>query len=214
VPEFKDYNQVSFGVLQTILGAEGLRVAVYNMLIGNQIIVRGDNVGAADMITKLLLLILPDACSPSVLHSNTYRDAWEAPLLFLPSVSILPSHLTSDSFALIDFQYSSSSSNLLYEHTWKVHGISFPTTLGEAIERVMVDKEKNINNSIILLVEEWLSKAKVYAKLRVLVGSSKDKRLYDFARMMGLEHLETDFRVLAFWTTGLRQSLRSSIYKQ
>jgi len=90
---------------------------------------------------------------------------------------------------------------------WTVQGVALPTTLGQAIEKIIgLENEKECIN---LLIEEWLAKAKAYTKLRLIVEAQKDKRLQDFSHALGLMH-KADFNVLAFWTTGLRQMLKTS----
>jgi len=201
-------NKLTFRTLATIFGVESLRVIVYNMLIGNQIIVRGDNITVADILVGLLSLILPTACSTPLVHAASYRAAWEATLLSVPLECILPSYLASDSFALVEFH---PQPNLLSEYTWNVQGVSQPTTLGFAIEGILNNEKESYEDNIILLVEEWLAKAKAYARLRTMVEAHNDRRLQEFSHALGLLH-KADFSVLAFWTTGLRQFLKSSTH--
>jgi hypothetical protein len=59
-----------------------------------------------------------------------------------------------------------------------------------------------------ILIEEWVTKAKAFVRLRPLCTSPTDPKLKAFAKALSLLNEEADFRVLAFWTTGLRKAVR------
>lgn len=59
-----------------------------------------------------------------------------------------------------------------------------------------------------ILTEEWLTKAKAFVRLRPLVTASNDPKLAAFSKALGLAHSESDFKVLAFWATGLKKVVR------
>ncbi len=113
---------------------------------------------------------------------------------------------------------------------FSVKGYSDVTTLGADIENLAAsnsvckcdkNKKKIRRNEILIITqpvetekltvmtEEWIAKAKVYARLRPLCASSTDPKLKACARVLGLAHEETDYRVLAFWSTGMRKALQA-----
>lgn len=204
-------THINMGTLKIVLGLEGFRVAVYNMLIGNQVIIRGDSSDIAAGVARLLQLCLPGGCVSSLVCSTVYKEIWEASLLALPAGSSIPTSLSPDSFVLIDFSNTPDQNNILADSRWVVKGVFQLTTLGQAIEKIA--GLENEHECLDLLVEEWLAKAKTYTKLRQIVEAQKDKRLADYAHALGLVH-KADFNVLAFWTTGLRQLLKHSQKKR
>jgi hypothetical protein len=186
---------------------DGLRVVIYNALVGNQIILCGD-LHVAETLFRSLATILPESCITPLVYSDIYKDAWEATWLNLPPGVALPVYLTQDSYTMIEYQSCIGvKPKNMYDYTWQIQGIANQTTLGQAIEKVV--GLGNERECILILVEEWLAKAKAYAKLRPIVELQKDKRLQEFAHAIDLNH-KGDFYVLAFWTTGLRKSLQKS----
>jgi folliculin len=210
----KARTPMTLATLRKSLGAEGLRVVVYNVLVGNQLIVRGDYETAGPLF-GLVHSLLPAPCAFPPIQDTRYRDAWEAPFLSLPLGTEIPHWLETGTYAIIDIHNVSSK--------WGWKGQAVATTLGRAIERLADDDHMMISNttnrnsnvngigdsngigalSLGLLVEEWIAKAKSYAVLRPIVESPRDKRMVAFAKAMGIT-CDADWNVLAFWTTGIK----------
>eukprot|EP01137_Pigoraptor_chileana_P019076 Opistho-2@79592 len=90
--------------LHRTIGAEFFRLVVYNLSVGNQVIVRGV---ARDTVSSVLLLLkdlLPPTCCSIVLYSRMYRDRWECNLLGLCPRATVPAYVDTSSYVLLDIE--------------------------------------------------------------------------------------------------------------
>eukprot|EP01134_Creolimax_fragrantissima_P005299 CFRG5299T1 len=84
-----------------------LRLILYHMLIGNQIIVRGDYEALVISVLFSLAYLLPRDCCTMVPYSHVYRARWECNFLGLSSHAVLNAPLDWKSSVVVDVAYKS-----------------------------------------------------------------------------------------------------------
>ncbi len=87
---------------------------IYNVLVGNQLIVRGDLIDAAVSVAFALSLLIPVSCGVSVRHFTQYLHAYEATFLVVPLAATLPlTQLEPSSYVIIELTQNDVSSILV-----------------------------------------------------------------------------------------------------
>eukprot|EP00002_Diphylleia_rotans_P025910 TRINITY_DN5145_c0_g1_i13.p1 TRINITY_DN5145_c0_g1~~TRINITY_DN5145_c0_g1_i13.p1 ORF type:complete len:825 (-),score=172.86 TRINITY_DN5145_c0_g1_i13:2692-5166(-) len=206
--------------LTLLLGDDGMKHVLYNLLIGNQVIVRGDHSYMIHRIVRILKTTLPDNVLQIVENSKVYRPAYECNLLALTSMSYeIPSDMDPSSFALIDVDYRRDVTNgtrifglFSQEQTsrysflrFKVHAKNYKrTVIGKKLEALCRTRHDPKYEAVAIeqLKAEWSSKAKLFAAFARHAGSEKEERRKLFLDSMKIG--DADVLILKFWSTGIR----------
>eukprot|EP00002_Diphylleia_rotans_P024433 TRINITY_DN4824_c0_g1_i3.p1 TRINITY_DN4824_c0_g1~~TRINITY_DN4824_c0_g1_i3.p1 ORF type:complete len:914 (+),score=211.12 TRINITY_DN4824_c0_g1_i3:83-2824(+) len=214
---------VSLNHLQQLIGTDAMRRIIYNLIIGNQIIVRGDHSFLVHRALHILQNLIPEPCQRVIEDAKAYRHSYEANLLALtPSSAEIPSYLDAKTHVVLDIRYrqdlsdarqtveSDSSEALPLKFAFlkfRTFSKSFKhTTLGAKLERVFSTPHQPSFEAIYIeqLKAEWASKAKLFAVYARMPGSERPERISMFLRTLRL--MEEDLLVLRFWATGVRAS--------
>ena len=80
---------------------------LFNVLVGNQLVIRSDAIELAVSIAYSLSLLLPAGCGVSVQHFTQYLHAYAAPILVVPQQTEVPvDDLDPTSYVLMDMTNS------------------------------------------------------------------------------------------------------------
>jgi len=179
---------------------------IFNAIIGNQIVIRG-NIQLKLFMGSLLKLIgclLPKTCRRIVEYSEVYLDSWQCNLLGLLSSEItIPDYVDTSNYALVNI---SQSSHDLY--TFDYLGKSTEkTTMGSDIERLMESHlPRNIEKLILRNIqEEWMRKVKLFYSLSLKLESKNDPKIKQFFKTLNL--FKNDLEVLKFWSGSIKRTL-------
>ncbi|EFC49133.1 hypothetical protein NAEGRDRAFT_63144 [Naegleria gruberi] len=159
---------------------EMIKSLIYNVLIGNQLIVRSDNVQMRNEICRLFTTIVPKECAKMVQDSESYVFPYDANFLTVPKhVQITEDSVDFRFVILLDIEgYSSNDIEEISIHTEQEYK---ETTLGKEIEKLffqtifthvqqysttsnmdyntLYDIEQNILKS---LIHDWSRRAKFF----------------------------------------------------
>lgn len=87
IPCFTDVRH-----LASVLGKPSFHTLAYHTVIGNQVIVRGDQKKVVRSVIDCLQSLLPKGCCRVIYHSDTYQDSWRCNFLGYPPSGSLPDH--------------------------------------------------------------------------------------------------------------------------
>jgi len=170
---------VSLRHMRTTLMPPLFKAIAWHLLIGNQVVWRGQDQEVITSALHVLKSIIPVGCVKMVTNSNTYVDSYKANLLGLKENVSIPAHVrTSDFFILIDVVPKISTSQRLsqlypalpmYTST-AMHGIEFRMTSGCVIPEKMPTmlhklevalandslSDEVVEQCLICLKQEWM----------------------------------------------------------
>jgi hypothetical protein len=84
-----------------VAGPSAFRILVYNVLIGNQIVIRGEESTVVVSALSVVQQLLPLECCEMVRFSSEYIDSYQARFLGMPLDADVPDYVDEESFALI-----------------------------------------------------------------------------------------------------------------
>uniref|UniRef100_UPI00358E5790 folliculin n=1 Tax=Myxine glutinosa TaxID=7769 RepID=UPI00358E5790 len=91
--------------LRQVLGPAWFRVVAWHVLLGNQVIWRGENEALIRSAFVLLETLLPSGCVRTIPYSKMYQDAYRCNFLGIESRVALPPHITaSELYVLVDIR--------------------------------------------------------------------------------------------------------------
>lgn len=203
------------------LGKEKFHTLAHHILIGNQIIVRGN----APQLMKSFILcikeILPRGCYHPIFDSSQYEDSWKCNFISLQSDVTIPSHIMNSELCLIvDLNSQGETSNKSGNISLK----NFCTSLFSAaklpdksphvlteLERILEDQifsDSAIMAFLVALKEEWMNKVKVvFAFSRA--GQRTQEETNKLLQVLGAQ--EHDKQLLKFWMTGLSMQYKTHV---
>ncbi|KAM8870517.1 folliculin isoform 2-T2 [Spinachia spinachia] len=214
--------------LRQVLGAGEFRQLVWHVLMGNQVIWRGDDPGLIQSAFTVLKSLLPVGCVRSVPLSAQYEEAYKCNFLGLSPDVPIPTHVSASEFSVLvdvsadrrcptsavgeedislNYQFAISSAN------------TQPTDRGPALlnklevalsnENLSVDV---VSHCLLCLKEEWMNKVKVLFKFSKVDGRGREDTQKVLALLGATGPGEEDnVRLLKFWMTGLSKTYKSHL---
>lgn len=83
---------------------------LFNVLVGNQLVIRSDDISLAASIAYSMSLLPPAGCGVTVQHFTRYLPEYAAPILVVPERTVLPvSEFDPASYVLVDILGADSS---------------------------------------------------------------------------------------------------------
>lgn len=114
-------NVLTFGSLKQLmhaLGSSNFDALLYNVLCGNQVVVRGQCRPLVASVLLLLMELLPRRCATAKMwEMDVYHESWEFNFLGLSREVVIPTYVSPESYALVDiFPHRLSPAKML-EHS-------------------------------------------------------------------------------------------------
>lgn len=198
---FKESSSPSHSEMYILLGPSYMRGLIYNVIIGNQVVVRGSEEVQPFVVSLLQMLayLIPEPCRKMIEYSNSWRDSWECNFLGIRNDVDVPDYVDSTGMILLDiFQRHDV---LSFECNGKT---PVRTTLGSEIERILtmaLPRDLEIE-SLKVAKEEWINKSKYFYMMSLQLEGAKDPKLKKFMKTLKLSRV--DLPSLRFWSSGLR----------
>ncbi|XP_035695172.1 folliculin-like isoform X1 [Branchiostoma floridae] len=202
-----------------IIGSQGFHSIAHHILIGNQIIIRGEKRPTMESIINVLKSLLPMGCCRIVPYSATYEDSWKCNFLGLPLVAQIPAHvMSSEYYVIIDVLSPAKVQQTLEPDVFFQYSFLMTTKAqlpekGPAIlQKIELALEnENLSSAVVdaclvSLKEEWMNKVKVLFKFSRAGSRSREDTL---KLLQVLEATEEDTQMLKFWMTGLSNQHRT-----
>lgn len=216
IPVFKNLRH-----LHKVLGHVKFHALAFNVVIGNQIIIRGAAKQMVKSVIECLKALLPKGCCRVISYSHVYEDSWRCNFLGLAPEVALPVHIEqSDFYAMMDIVTQRGTDDSVpdcmdfvgyhFELTTKAAlPDKVPTVLAKMEGAIMND---NLNYSVVeqCLVchkEEWMNKVKVLFKFTKAAGQRSEEDTKKLLQVLKAQ--EEDKQVLKFWMTGLSVQYRT-----
>jgi len=198
-----NYEGLSYGEIYNTLGEDCMRGLVYNVIIGNQIIIRGNSHLKSFVLSLLKMIgrLLPKSARNMVDYSEIFLDSWQCNLLGLSAEVQIPDYVEASSYALVDI---SKSSHDMYTFDY-MGKTTEKTTFGTELEKLMEHHLPRHIEQMILrnLQEQWLSKVKLFYTLSWILETEKDPKIKHFLKTMGL--IKSDLEVLRYWIAAMKR---------
>ncbi|XP_077382747.1 folliculin isoform X2 [Festucalex cinctus] len=213
--------------LRQVLGAAEFRQVAWHVLMGNQVIWRGDDPGLIQSAFAVLKTLLPVGCVRSVPYSAHYEEAYKCNFLGLSPDVAIPAHVISSEFSvLVDVssdagcQSPPTEDNICSLYQFNMSSANTqPTDRGPTLlnklevalsnENLSVDV---VSHCLLCLKEEWMNKVKVLFKFSKVDGRGRE----DTQKVLALLGTtgpgeEDNVRLLKFWMTGLSKTYKSHL---
>ncbi|XP_023210472.1 folliculin-like [Centruroides sculpturatus] len=217
----KDPRIESLRELFNFLGKEKFRSLAHHVLIGNQIIMRGNFPELMKSFILCIKEILPRGCYHPIFDSPQYEDSWKCNFLSLQPDVVIPSHVMgSELYLIVDFRSKEETLNRsgnipllnfccsLFSNAKLPEKI--PHVLSE-IERIIQDQllsDSAVLAFLVALKEEWMNKVKVlFAFSRA--GQRTQEETNKLLQVLGAQ--EHDKQLLKFWMTGLSMQYKTHV---
>ncbi|KAM9959138.1 hypothetical protein ACTFIR_000195 [Dictyostelium discoideum] len=205
---------LSLSQVNRIMGEDAFSILVYNIIIGNQVIIRGQNERLVTSMVSVVKEILPKECVNVCNFSNTFKELWECNILGLNTSAVIPLHIDKDICCIVDIDYydlSKEPDDIDHPNRSTIEitcsGSKFPSTLGIAIESIYKQYCTITLENIQLksIKEEWINKSKSFYSIKTIIENEKDKRLFSFLNIINCHHFEKDMEILMFWSMCARK---------
>ena len=210
----------------------------YNVIIGNQVIVRGKYQRLVESIVRVLEELIPLGCCKSVFFSPNYLKSYECKLLGLSDrVGLFKDNAIDDlnEFVLIDLKIDSklkadSINTSLYESLsmeelaelidfkinfelyTNVKEIGQVPSIQTKIESYLANEsldDNSVGPLIRLAKDEWLNKTKVFYKYLQSPSVKSSVNIDTVLQMLNLG--KNDEMALKYWQAGLSQECKMQI---
>ncbi|XP_063286744.1 folliculin [Pelobates fuscus] len=214
--------------MRQVLGAAYFRVLAWHILMGNQVIWKGQDRDLIQSAFDVLRTMLPVGCVRVIPYSEIYEDAYRCNFLGLSPQAEIPPHVQTSEFTVMVDVRSAPRSNLypvLYAGDEPLSRYDFVVSSGSpvATDRVgltILNKiEAALNNEnlsvdvvdqcLVCLKEEWMNKVKVLFKFTKVDSRPKE----DTQKLLGIlgASEEDNIKLLKFWMTGLSKTYKSHL---
>eukprot|EP01135_Chromosphaera_perkinsii_P011225 Nk52_evm6s2367 gene=Nk52_evmTU6s2367 len=97
-------EQGSFVHLLKIIGKTSLMRIIDNVVVGNQLVVRGNESCVVTPVLYMIKELLPGGCCNMVPFDTRYHDEWECNFLGISNEVKIPSHVAPNSYVLLDVE--------------------------------------------------------------------------------------------------------------
>ncbi|KJE88797.1 hypothetical protein, variant [Capsaspora owczarzaki ATCC 30864] len=85
-----------------VIGIEVFTLLLFNVVIGNQLVVRGPDPTMVASCLRLVQDLIPIGCCNVDYRSTVYKDSWQCNLLGLTATAEVPPHVDTHSYVLLD----------------------------------------------------------------------------------------------------------------
>ncbi|XP_052769863.1 folliculin-like [Mya arenaria] len=217
-PEITDIRH-----LLKLLGPKRFDILAHHVVIGNQVIVRGNGRTLMRSFLDALTCLLPKGCYRAIPYSDVYVESYKCNFLGLPPKIQLPPHVSkNEPFLLIDVfepngEKTKTDPDLLAGYVFKFSTSaellpdSVPTVL-DRMERAI--KNENLcldvlEHSLVCYKEEWMNKVKVLFKFTKAGGGRSEEDTNNLFKVVGA--IDVDKPLLSFWMKGLSDQYKKHI---
>ncbi|WAQ96627.1 FLCN-like protein [Mya arenaria] len=180
-PEITDIRH-----LLKLLGPKRFDILAHHVVIGNQVIVRGNGRTLMRSFLDALTCLLPKGCYRAIPYSDVYVESYKCNFLGLPPKIQLPPHVSkNEPFLLIDVfepngEKTKTDPDLLAGYVFKFNSV--PTVL-DRMERAI--KNENLcldvlEHSLVCYKEEWMNEEDTNNLFKVVGAIDVDKPLLSF----------------------------------
>ncbi|XP_049778379.1 folliculin [Schistocerca cancellata] len=183
--------------LREVLGTQSFLTLAYALMVGYQVVVRGQPRSLVISLIKNLKVLIPQTCCRAVLHSEEYLDPTHCNLLGLDSWVAAPQ--PSYTVLRVDILPTNPPQ---YKLTWG-------GTLPMKCPTVLIKIEKALENTklsdtvvqyqLTALKEEWLNIAKITSQVHHLAAHTQD--VTNLMQALGAQ--DHDRSLLNFWATAV-----------
>ncbi|KAK3551251.1 hypothetical protein QTP70_013978 [Hemibagrus guttatus] len=222
-PKFKSLRH-----LRQVLGVTEFRQLAWHVLMGNQVIWRGQDCGLIQSAFSMLKALLPVGCVRVIPYTTQYEEAYRCNFLGLSPDVQIPSHVTSSEFMVLvevlnmehGNAYPAYSDDILSLYQFNISSANTqPTdkgpTLLNKIELALANENLSVDvvsHCLLCLKEEWMNKVKVLFKFSKVDGRGREDTQKVLALLGATGHGEEDnVRLLKFWMTGLSKTYKSHL---
>uniref|UniRef100_A0A8C5Q971 Folliculin n=1 Tax=Leptobrachium leishanense TaxID=445787 RepID=A0A8C5Q971_9ANUR len=214
--------------MRQVLGAADFRVLAWHILMGNQVIWKGQDRELILSAFDVLQTMLPVGCVRVIPYSEKYEDAYRCNFLGLSPHAVIPRHVQLSEFAVMVNVHGAPRPNLypvLYADDEPLGRYEFAVSSGSPVasDRVgltILNKiEAALNNEnlsmdvvdqcLVCLKEEWMNKVKVLFKFTKVDSRPKEDTQKLLAILGAAE--EDNVKLLKFWMTGLSKTYKSHL---
>uniref|UniRef100_A0A6I8SRT1 Folliculin n=1 Tax=Xenopus tropicalis TaxID=8364 RepID=A0A6I8SRT1_XENTR len=170
--------------MRQVLGASAFRMLAWHVLMGNQVIWKGQDQELIQSAFDVLQAMLPVGCVRVIPYSEKYEDAYRCNFLGLSPQAEIPLHVQSSVGLTILNKIEAALSN----------------------ENLSMDV---VDQCLICLKEEWMNKVKVLFKFTKVDSRPKE----DTQKLLGIlgASEEDNIKLLKFWMTGLSKTYKSHL---
>ncbi|KAJ3057635.1 hypothetical protein HK102_010999, partial [Quaeritorhiza haematococci] len=95
--------------LEVLFGMRDLLRIVYDVVVGNQVVVRGEPMELVRSVVLQLKVFIPSYCASVIEYSDVYEEPWKCNLLGLAAAAEIPDHIDESHVAVIDVMPNPSS---------------------------------------------------------------------------------------------------------
>ncbi|NP_001121308.1 folliculin S homeolog [Xenopus laevis] len=214
--------------MRQVLGAPAFRMLAWHVLMGNQVIWKGQDQELIQSAFDVLQAMLPVGCVRIIPYSVKYEDAYRCNFLGLSPHAEIPLHVQSSEFAVMVDVRHANRSNLypaLFVDDEPLSKYEFLVASGSPVATdkvglIILNKiEAALSNEnlsmdvvdqcLICLKEEWMNKVKVLFKF-TKVDSRPKEDTQKLLVILGASE-EDNIKLLKFWMTGLSKTYKSHL---
>lgn len=214
--------------MRQVLGSSAFRILAWHVLMGNQVIWKGQDRDLIQSAFQVLQAMLPVGCVRTIPYSEQYEETYRCNFLGLSPHVQIPPHILSSEFAVIVDVRGATCSNLypvlfvddepLSKYEFLVNSGSpvatdrvGPTILNK-IEAALRNENlavEVVDQCLVCLKEEWMNKVKVLFKFTKVDGRPKEET-QKLLSILGASE-EDNVKLLKFWMTGLSKTYKSHL---
>uniref|UniRef100_H2YJQ8 Folliculin n=1 Tax=Ciona savignyi TaxID=51511 RepID=H2YJQ8_CIOSA len=217
--------------MREVMQPHWFKAIAWHLLIGNQVVWKGDDKELITSALNVLKDLLPHGCVKLLTNSDQYVNCSKANLLGLTEAAIIPALNVrcSENFILVEtVRKNHPKSNQLYpslEPGNIMNGVEFKVTnrcvipekgpeilnkLEVAIANISLSAEV-VKHCLICMKEEWMNKAKILYKFTMV--DNRDKEDTNWLIHECLQCGDDDLRLLTFWLTALTPQFKEDMRK-
>ncbi|XP_069066160.1 folliculin [Pleurodeles waltl] len=214
--------------MRQVLGSSAFRILAWHVLMGNQVIWKGQDRDLIQSAFQVLQAMLPVGCVRTIPYSEQYEETYRCNFLGLSQHVQIPPHILASEFAVIVDVRGATCSNLypvlfvddepLSKYEFVVNSGSpvatdrvGPTILNK-IEAALRNENlavEVVDQCLVCLKEEWMNKVKVLFKFTKVDGRPKEET-QKLLSILGASE-EDNVKLLKFWMTGLSKTYKSHL---
>ncbi|XP_075421970.1 folliculin [Ascaphus truei] len=214
--------------IRQVLGASAFHMLAWHVLMGNQVIWKGQDRELIQSAFDVLQAMLPVGCVRVIPYSEKYEDAYRCNFLGLSPYAEIPPHVQSSEFAVMVDVRTAPRSNLypvLFVDDEPLSKYEFVVASGSPvatdrvgltilnkIEAALTNENLSmdvVDQCLVCLKEEWMNKVKVLFKFTKVDSRPKE----DTHKLLGIlgASEEDNVKLLKFWMTGLSKTYKSHL---
>ncbi|KAI8811322.1 vesicle coat protein [Cladochytrium replicatum] len=188
-PETSHLRFTSIHQLLRAFSSHGaLRSAIHQVLIGNQIVIRGDEPATVSSTLQLFQELVPHHCVSALDFSQEYEEQWKYNFIGISRSTTLPKDLSTNHVFLIDVVPTKPEPKSFSDYELRVpppdkrgtvgwadldSSLTTPTILEEMWKVITKSPEGEfelLKMQLVFIKEQWLSKAKLYFRFSKTVS--------------------------------------------